>query len=208
MLPHWKQVIRPGNNTEYTRYEDGETEDIMETTLYADTLSHKFLLASGVERLRGRDDYETCKNIFLFVRDNIQYQADQPRHEKVKSPGALFSINRGDCKSYSVAEGALLRKLGIPFVFRFTAYSAGDFTHVYIVARPKGERPVIMDAVYRRFDQEKPYWKKKDIAPKPQRATLAGIGKAAQSENENWFGKIVVAFFVGLLLEKLFKKLR
>jgi transglutaminase-like putative cysteine protease len=142
--------------------------------MYADTRAHEFVVSEGVEKcLVGRSDYQTLRNIWSFVRNNVQYRQDRPGHEKVKSPAALFAVGHGDCKSFSVAIAAILRHLGIPYKYRFTAYSPGDYTHVYVVAYPKGNQPVIMDAVHTKFDDEVPYQRKKDYTPQPAVNTTA-----------------------------------
>lgn len=152
-LRDWSQIVKPLDNTEYLMYQDGDTSDIIKAILHADKKSKSFIDRKNVELLRGRNDYETCCRVWAFVRANVRYRADRPGHERVKSPGALFGSGYGDCKSFSVAVGALLRALGIPFRYRFAAYKSGDYTHVYIVARAGG-RLVPVDATLNECDYE------------------------------------------------------
>ena len=155
------QIIRQSPQMEIVRYRKGDTGNIIETILWMDAHSAKWVNTDRVECLRGATEYETLHNVWAFVKKNLRYLADRPGFERVKSPGALYTSGVGDCKSFSIAEGALLRALGIPYKYRFAAYAPGDFTHVYIVAGDD----VVMDAVHTRFDDEVRYQKKKDIRP-------------------------------------------
>lgn len=143
---------------------EGTTSNIIDVILEADTLSSEFVLP-GVTCLYGATLEETLYNVWAFVKYNVRYQPDRPGHEKVKSPGALFTLGVGDCKSFSIALGAILRALGVPYKYRFTAYEPGDVTHVYIVAMT-GEGNYILDSVHTAFNDEHPYFKKKDIKPR------------------------------------------
>lgn len=192
------KLIRHSPQTEITRYRNGETADIIETILWMDAHSEKWVVTENVECLRGATEYDTLRNVWRFVKKNLRYQADRPGYERVKSPGALYTSRTGDCKSFSIAEGALLRSLGIPYKYRFAAYEPGDFTHVYVVAMPNGEE-VILDAVHTAFDEEVRYRKKKDIAP----AVMAGIGKMPpETAPAHSFARF---FLLGLFAYLIFK---
>jgi len=156
-------VIGPSEKFVIRRHDNGNTADIIETILYADERSGSYMLP-GVQCLVGATEKETLKNVWAFIRNNVRYRADRPGHERVKSPGALFDEGVGDCKSFSIATGAILRSLGIPYKYRFTAYAPGDVTHVYVIAQT-ADGPVILDSVHTRFDDEVPYYRKKDIRP-------------------------------------------
>lgn len=186
--PEW--VIKESPQWEITRYRDGETEDIIETILYADTRSSGFI-RPGVECLVASTQYKTLENIWRFVKYNIKYRADRSGHERIKSPGALFTSGYGDCKSLSIATGAILRALRIPYQYRFASYDSGDFSHVYVVADGV-DGPVILDAVYDYFDEEHPYIRRKDIRPKSSPKPMAGIGQLAASGSGLLIGMLLV----------------
>jgi hypothetical protein len=138
--------------------------------MYMDAHAHEWVVTDQVECLRGSTDMETLRNVWAFVshhapRPNLRYKADQPGHERVKSPGALFASGFGDCKSFSIAEGAILKALGYPYRYRFTAYGPGDYTHVYVVATTPDGKDTILDAVHTSFDEEVQYQRKRDIRP-------------------------------------------
>lgn len=191
------QIIRRSEQEVYERHRSGDTSDIIETILYADSRSGAFV-SDGVECLRGPNQYETLRNVWAFVKGNIKYRADKAGHERVKSPGALFAIGHGDCKSYSIAIGAILRAMGIAYWYRFTAYGPGDVTHVYVVA--DGNRgPVILDAVHTKFDEEVRYYSKKDIRPK--KSGVNGIG-GIQVDFSKWAINITLLLLLFYSLRK------
>ena len=162
-------IINISDRTERVRYHDGDTGDIIETILWMDQNSRRWINQdAAADCLRGSTTEQTLRNVWSFVRSNVRYQADRPGYEKVQSPGALFTGSRkGDCKSLSIAEAALLRALDIPYKYRFASYeTGGDYTHVYVVAKtPKGWVP--LDAVYDYPLKEQQYVKKTDLSPRP-----------------------------------------
>lgn len=169
------RIIKKSPQWEITRYRDGDTADIIETILYADGKSAGFVLP-GVQCLIDSTQYGTLRNVYKFVKGNIRYRADRRGYEKIKSPGALFGSGYGDCKSLSVAIGAILKTLGIPYRYRFAAYGPGDFTHVYVIADGvNGD--VVMDAVHKTFDDEHPYYRHADVRPAGSPAGIKGIGE-------------------------------
>lgn len=171
------RIIKKSPQWEITRYRDGDTADIIETILYADGKSAGFVLP-GVQCLIDSTQYGTLRNVYKFVKGNIRYRADRRGFEKIKSPGALFASGYGDCKSLSVAIGAILKTLGIPYRYRFAAYGPGDFTHVYVIADGvNGD--VVMDAVHTAFDDEHPYYRHADVRPAGSPAGIKGIGEIA-----------------------------
>lgn len=188
-----KHIINHSDQLEKVRHRNGDTADIIEVILEMDADSARWINTGAAECLRGQTVYETLRNVWRFVKHNITYRADQPGHERVKSPGALFASGKGDCKSLSIAEGALLRALGIRYKYRFTAYRPGDYTHVYVVAQtPDGWLP--LDAVYSAPFEEERYYKKRDIAPAS--AAMNGLGKAPPQTATNWTGIGLLALLI------------
>jgi len=190
------RLIRHSPQTEILRHRNGETADIIETILYMDAHSSRWIMSENVDCLRGATDYDTLHNVWQFVKRNLRYRADKIGHERVKSPGASYASREGDCKSFSIAEGALLRTLGIPYKYRFAAYEPGDFTHVYVVALLDGQE-VVLDSVHSKFDEEVRPYKKKDIRP----AGVSGIGKAPATGRTPWGQYFMIGFFMYLLFK-------
>lgn len=169
-----KDIIKTSALKERIRYRDGDTQDIVKVIMDMDAVSDKYVDAEAAECLAGEEDYETLRNIWKFVKSNLTYKADPRGKEVVKSPAALFSIGKGDCKSFSISEVALLRALGFKGIrYRFAAYDGGrDVTHVYVVCK-LNSKDVILDAVHSKFDEEVGYSMKKDI---PAARGISGIG--------------------------------
>ena len=68
-------------------------------------------------------------------------------------PSALLKKKVGDCKSYSLFTASVLENLGIPYTIVYTSYNANPIPqHVYIIT----QKGCIIDAVYGKFNQEKP----------------------------------------------------
>ncbi len=145
---------------------------------------------------------DTCKAIFDFVYEHIQYTKDRAGFEEIRTPARSWAdrVHGVDCDCYSVFIGSILYNLGIPFAFRVTKYSA-DWQHVYPIAydqtSTKGYR--IIDCVVDEYDYEVPYTDKKDYKMSTLmlsgidnynyretsvREDLAGLGNAKKKKKE------------------------
>lgn len=156
---------------------EGATIDIQKEIL--DTFhASKDQAKAFAPALRGRNNTDTCRNVWTFVNTYIRYRIDPPGEQFVKTPARTFADKFGDCKSMSILAASLLYHLDIPAAFRFSSYRTGDFTHVYVIAYPNGldGRQCAIDAVLNCFDTEKPYLKKQDVMTTIRR--LSGIGAA------------------------------
>jgi hypothetical protein len=101
---------------------------------------------------KGKTEAETCKKIFDYLKNQINYKADGSE-QQVRVPSGLIRTRQGDCKSYSVFTSAVLTNLGIPHKLVYASYDTNDSTptHIYVVTN-KG---CIIDAVYGKFNAEK-----------------------------------------------------
>jgi hypothetical protein len=108
--------------------------------------------ASIADRYKGKNEAETCKKIFDYLKNNINYKADGA-NQAVRLPSGLMRTLQGDCKSYSVFTSAILSNLGIPHKLVYASYDPKDPTptHIYVMTN-KG---CIIDAVYGKFNAEK-----------------------------------------------------
>lgn len=124
---------------------------------------------------KGRNRLQTAQNIWNFLKTNIKYVKDVPGSQMIKLPNRFLADGTGDCKSYSLFTGAILGALGIPFNFRYTAYIPGATipTHVYVTTTDENGREIIIDAVYKAFNSQKPFTYKKDY--KMDVYSLSGI---------------------------------
>lgn len=125
-----------------------------------DTLWHTEGIA---KRLKGVNVYDTCKKVWQFVYDHIQYKKDKTGYEQVRSPARVWHDRSSgvDCDCYSVFISSILTNLGIRHILRITKYSQNYFQHIYPVV-PHGSRHITIDCVTDRFDYEVPYSEKKD----------------------------------------------
>ena len=132
------------------------------------TISHSLPYAARQmkdysRQFAGASDTDTGRNIWLFLK-SLSYVKDDENNQVVQLPSRLLKTRAGDCKSYSLFTAAILKNLGIPFVFRYTNYKGIPIpSHVYVVANPGTDRQVIIDGVYSAFNAEKPYKYKKDM---------------------------------------------
>jgi hypothetical protein len=113
---------------------------------------------SIASRYKGKTEAETCKKIFDYLKNNINYRADGP-DQAVRLPSGLMRTLQGDCKSYSVFTSSILSNLGIPHSLVYASYDPKDSTpsHIYVVT----DKGCIIDAVYGKFNAEKkPAFKK------------------------------------------------
>jgi hypothetical protein len=108
--------------------------------------------ATFADRYKGKNEYETCKKIFDYLKNNINYKADGA-NQQVRLPSGLMRTKQGDCKSYSVFTSAVLSNLGIPHKLVYASYDPKDPTpsHIYVIT----DSGYIVDAVYGKFNAEK-----------------------------------------------------
>lgn len=108
--------------------------------------------ATFADRYKGKDEIETCKKIFDYLKNNINYKADGV-DQQVRLPSGLMRTAQGDCKSYSVFTSAVLSNLGIPHKLVYASYDPKDPTpsHIYVMT----DKGCIIDAVYGKFNAEK-----------------------------------------------------
>lgn len=154
------------------RYQRGTTDDTI-TLMKEVTLTTLHQTKALAPTLKGSTLYETCKKIWNFVYDHIQYEKDRPGCEDIRHPSRIWADRtRGvDCDDYSVFVGSILMNLGIPFKYRITAYG-GEWQHVYVIVPTDGRMDknhdttndyITVDCVPDSFDYEVPYTKKKDV---------------------------------------------
>ena len=108
--------------------------------------------ATFADRYKGKNEWETCKKIFDYLKNNINYKADGA-NQQVRLPSGLMRTKQGDCKSYSVFTSAVLSNLGIPHKLVYASYDPKDPTpsHIYVMT----DSGYIVDAVYGKFNAEK-----------------------------------------------------
>jgi len=109
------------------------------------------------KNFQGADRYESCKNIWNWLKSNIEYEKDEDDEQIVKYPSKLIHDGTGDCKSLALFSASILSNLNIPFVFRYINQSGGKIPrHVYVCAFEKDGSEIIIDVVFNKFDAEPP----------------------------------------------------
>ena len=179
-------------------------EDTMEfiPKVVKNTLFHTKRIAS---RLKGRNVAETCKNIWEFVYDHIDYKKDESGYEQVRSPARSWrDRKRGvDCDCYSVFISSVLTNLGIPHVLRITKYWKNHYQHIYpIVPYDKGY--ITIDCVPDEFNHEVPFSRNKDYPMDLQ--YLNGTDNEMLLEPDVRFSDPGTTELGKLVLKDLFKK--
>lgn len=100
----------------------------------------------------GANDQETCKKIFDFLKNQINYKADGA-DQIIRYPSALLKTKTGDCKSYSLLTAAILNNLEIPCRFVLQSFNEDPTpSHIYVETMSG----VKCDAVWGKFNSEKP----------------------------------------------------
>ena len=132
---------------------------------------------------KGKTEAETCKKIFDYLKNQVNYKADGAE-QQVRVPSGLIRTRQGDCKSYAVFTSAVLTNLGIPHKLVYASYDPSDSTptHIYVVTN-KG---CIIDAVYGKFNAEKQATSKK--YKNMNISYIAGIGKSRRIGSMGKYG--------------------
>ena len=134
-------------------------------------------------QFKGATEAETCKKIFDYLKNQVNYKADGAE-QQVRLPSGLIRTLQGDCKSYSVFTSAVLTNLGIPHKLVYASYDPQDSTptHIYVMTN-KG---CIIDAVYGKFNAEKTPTNKK--YKNMNISYIAGIGKSRRIGSMGKYG--------------------
>lgn len=155
-------IAPPSNKEKY--FGDVDTKGIIDAVLFADPHAAAYT-KKFAPTLKGRTLLETCRNVWEFVKTQIPYVLDPLGEQYIKSPGRLWRDKAGDCKSFSIFTGSILRNLGIPYGYRFASYDDNDPTptHVYVYVPVRGGE-VIIDAVWKgAFNTQKDFYHKQDF---------------------------------------------
>jgi len=178
-------IDRPLNTDELIN-DEADIPDIIQVILQADRLGSSEVKKLAAHPLFNTGDvYDDLYSVWAYVNNNITYVADTPGAEKIKTPARLWEMKVGDCKSFSVFIGCMLQNMGIKYSYRFTGYEADQISHIYVVAYPKGRKPVILDATIEDFDFEVPYVNVMDYDPATQKR-ITGIKSIPKSNFWNW----------------------
>lgn len=144
-------------NVVTTVNENGKTIDIVNAIVSADKKNKQ-----GTENFapclkNSQSTITTLKNVYWFVKRNINYKVDGFSMQAIKSPQAIWHMRIGDCKSYALFISSILKNLGIVHQYKFAGYSAGSYnvTHIYIIVPQADGNYLVLDPCMPSFNKEK-----------------------------------------------------
>lgn len=156
----------------------------------------------------GRTLEETVNNIYNFLYNHIQYEADGAE-QQLRSPACTWVQRKEgvDCKSFSVFASSILSNLGIKHFIRQIRqpyFFPEEFTHVYVVV-PQNQNKIensatfVLDAT-KHQNVESEYLEKVDL----KMTKLSHIGLNAPAPQDERTNRIVENFekFSAFLLQK------
>ncbi|MFL0065370.1 transglutaminase-like domain-containing protein [Tenacibaculum maritimum] len=164
------------------------------------TLKHQNYTKKLSKVLKGKNLPETITNIYNFLYNHIQYDADG-YDQQLKTPSCTWNIRfEGvDCKSFSVFASSILINLNIPHSFRKVVqpYEPSRWSHVYVII-PYGKNTLVIDAT-KKENTEVEYIKKEDMEVHLPYYGLQGYQESMDefvTDNEIFDGfKKVIDFF-------------
>jgi hypothetical protein len=112
---------------------DGKTDDIIEALIN--------ISPRGVDNVKPYindlfvftgDAFKDAVMIAAYIRNNVQYLADNYQNQNIQLPGRLLKNKLGDCKSFSLLFYSLMTAAGHTCGYRFASYKKNKIpTHVY-----------------------------------------------------------------------------
>jgi len=146
---------------------DGYNSDIIENINNAFFRAVSETRGAFSQQFKGSSRKATAFNVWSFLKNNVKYQKDPNAMQAIRLPGRLLQDKAGDCKSFAIISGAILKNLGFPVVLRYASYNSSPTpTHIYVVTFDNDGSPIIVDAVYNKFNAEPAYRSKRDYLMK------------------------------------------
>lgn len=128
---------------------------------------------------KGYSNEQTARNIYNFLKQNIQYVIESEDQQLLRSAAAILKQGVSDCKCYSLFIAGICDSLKIPFCYRFASYKEHikNPAHVFVVINPGTNNEIWIDPVLSYFNYKKPYCYKLDKKPKKMAVySISGIG--------------------------------
>jgi hypothetical protein len=148
--------------------------------------------------LKGRTLNETCRNIWHFVYEHIQYKRDKDGVEQVRSPRRTWWERKSgvDCDCYTEFISSILFNLKLPHKVRITKYpkkppQIPQWQHIYPVVPKDGSLDrnlanrddyFVIDCVKDEYDSEQHFLEAKDYDMKLE--FLDGLDEAEVVQEE------------------------
>ncbi|WP_291727484.1 hypothetical protein [Bernardetia sp.] len=119
--------------------------------------------ASISKKLKRKSILETCRAIWHFVYNHIDYVPDEDGIEQVRHPRRLWSDRYGDCDCFTVFISSILTNMNIPHILRVTDnFGEGGWNHIYPVAFDEEGNEIYIDCVLHEFNKEHHYYDNQD----------------------------------------------
>lgn len=137
------------------------------------------------KHLERETQYQTCKSIWEWCYNHLQYKEDEKGKEQIKSPNVSFATRKIgiDCDDFTVIISSMLHNLKINHLFKVVMYNEENgFQHIYPVAILSNGRQVPIDCVLDSFDFEVPYIDK--IEKNMELEFLNGLGNITGLDNK------------------------
>ena len=97
LLRDAKKLVATPDNVDNIVFQNGKTDDIIKVLLQADKYeADRHNVRDLALRLRGRTDFESCKNVWTFVKGNIKYKVDEAGYERIKAASKTIFDGFGD----------------------------------------------------------------------------------------------------------------
>lgn len=110
------------------------------------------------QQFKGSTARQTAHNVWKFLKSHIKYVKDDENKQIIRLPSWFIHTAEGDCKSYSLLSAAIFANLGLPVSFRYASYNKFNRipSHVYTVINDENGKEIIVDGVWKYFDDQKP----------------------------------------------------
>ena len=138
-----------------------ETDDITTVVDYikqivSETLDQTEKIAP---KLKGKNNYETVKNIWSFCKDMFNYATEE--QEQLREPARAYAdrFSGIDCDCYTIFTSSILTNLGIKHYYRLAKYNLDQYQHIYIIVPDDNQTKgyITLDCVKDAFNLEHPY---------------------------------------------------
>ena len=186
--------LTPFNNSAKMLVPDQQVSDIITGMLNAHT-KYAPEYQKIAQSFAGRDVKSTARNIYDFLKKNVNYVIEPDDKQMLKSPSAILYTGKttgSDCKNYALFTAGILDALNragfpIKWAFRYASYKMFDKMphHTFVVINPDTNNEIWIDPVLNGFNLKKQYYYKLDKKPKNMALiSLAGIGKKTKAEKK------------------------
>jgi len=184
----------------------GQTLGIMRERVLEDSRDPWFVRRAVGLGLVGGSDWETCERVWGHVKRGIRFQRDEVTGDGVGGwakdevveviirPVDMaryvdMGIATGDCDDFSMYGAALLTALNVGCSFITVAADGRDprqFSHVYVIAYPNGER-LALDASHGEYPGwETPGYGREELWPVRQELMTGFVGSLAAAFVAVW----------------------